>query len=92
MASKQGSDGVKVLFNRFLDVAYEFTLLSASIAATLMGLVFALGTWASSGIKDLADRLLMEKRDKDNRVRYVKHVDNWAIPKKDEVTNGKQSP
>ena len=57
-----------------------------------MGLVFALGTWACSGIKDLADRLLMEKRDKDNKVRYVKHVDNWSIPEKDEVANGKQSP
>ena len=78
-----------MLFNRFLDIAYEFTLLSASVLAVLLGLVFAVGTWACSGIKALADRLLEEKRDKDNKVRYVKPVDNWAIPEKEEVKSGK---
>jgi hypothetical protein len=91
MASKQDTDGVKVLLGKFLDVAYEFTLLSASILSSLFGIIFALGTWVCSGIKNLADRLLAEKRDKDNRVRYVKHVDNWAIPEKEKVTNDKQS-
>lgn len=52
----------------------------------------AAGLWLCNGIKDTADRLLQEKRDKDRNIRYVKNVSDWKVPQNEEVTNGNKSP
>jgi len=92
MASKQGSDGVRELFAKFLDIAYELALLCASVTALAIGLACAAGVWICNGIKDTSDRLLQEKRDKDRNIRYVKNVGDWKVPQNEEVTHGNKSP